>query len=315
MTNPPAARFHGIYPSIVCPMTKAHGIDEEDLARHLRDVTEHDGLVGVLANGHAGENFVLTRAEKKRVVEITREILGESGIVVAGVNAESSLEAANEARDAADAGADAVMVFPPNSWALSQSGRMALTHHQHVDAASDLPMMLFQGSVKAGQTAYQSEVLAELVRISSVVGIKEGSWETSAYEANRRLIKEVAPHVAVMASGDEHLLTSYVLGSDGSLVSLAVVIPQTIVALDRAVREGDLATAREMHEIVYPLARAIYGTPPGGRAAPRLKACLRLLGRLSSDHVRPPMERLSRDEETMLAAALRQAGLLPSDKP
>lgn len=312
MTLPSTDRFHGIYPSIVCPMTPDHAIDAASLAAHVRDVTRHDGIVGVLANGHAGENFVLTRPEKRRVVEIAREAVGDTALVVAGINAESSLEAAAEARDAAAAGADAVMVFPANSWALSQDDRMALTHHRHVAEATALPMMLFQGSVKAGQTAYRPEVLAELVRMPAVVGIKEGSWETSAYEANRRLIKEIAPHVAVMASGDEHLFTSYVLGSEGSVVSLAVVIPETIVALDRAVKSGDLKAARDAHDIVYPLARAIYGTPPGGHATARLKACLRRLGRLPADHVRPPMERLSGAEAQVLETALQRAGLLPS---
>lgn len=310
MTSPTHGTFRGIYPSIVCPLDSSYAIDEQALAEHVEAVTAPDGIVGVLANGHAGENFVLSRDEKRRVIEITRRVLSDGRLIVAGINAESSLDAAAEARDAAAAGADAVMVFPPNSWALSQDDRVAHNHHCYIAEATDLPLMLFQGSVNAGQIAYTPKVLADLVRLPNVVGIKEGSWETSAYEANRRLVKEIAPHVAVMASGDEHLLTSYVLGSEGSLVSLAVVIPETIVALDRAVRAGDLGAARTAHEVVYPLAKAIYGTSPGSHATARLKTCLRLLGRLEADHVRPPMQRMSEDEEAMLRQALAQARLI-----
>jgi 4-hydroxy-tetrahydrodipicolinate synthase len=173
-----------------------------------------------------------------------------------------------------------------------------------------MPAMLFQGSVRAGQTAYTSEVLAALAQLPNVVAIKEGSWETNTYEANRRLVKEVAPRVAVMASGDEHLFSCYVLGSEGSLVSLAVVIPEPIVALDRAVRRGDLDAARKVHEVIYPLAKAIYGAPPGGHANARLKMCLKLLGRLDCAAVRPPIGQLDTAEVAMLREALSAAGVL-----
>ena len=229
--------------------------------------------------------------------------------MVSGVNAESSLEAADLARAVVDAGADAVMVFPPNGWALGQDARMAVNHHRLILEAVDAPIMLFQASVNAGRMAYAPEVLAALVRLPRVVAIKEGSWEVATYEANRRLVKALAPEVAMMGSGDEHLLTSYAVGSDGSLVSLSVVVPEAIVALYEAMGAGDLAAAHRAHEVVYPLARAIYGTPPGHRATARLKTCLKLLGRLPDDRTRPPVGPLEADEVDRLRAALTAAGM------
>lgn len=302
--------FHGIYPSTICPMRTDFRIDEDSLAEHVCLVTLPHGIRGVLANGHAGENLVLDMEEKRRVLEITRAAMPDGSLLVAGVNQESSLAAAEEAHIAEACGADAVMVFAPSSWAAAKDVGTVLRHHHCVREATDLPMMLFQGSVFAGETAFPQEVLAQLIQIPGVVGIKEGSWETAAYEANRRLIQQTAPHVAVMASGDEHLLPCYVLGSEGSLVSLAVLIPETIVALDKAVRAGDLAEARRLHEVVYPLAKAIYGTPPACHATARLKTCLRLLGRLECDTVRPPIGALGSDEESRLISALILAGLL-----
>lgn len=285
-------------------------IDEDALAEHVRFVTIPHGVRGVLANGHAGENFLLNMEEKRRVLEVTRAAMPDGCLLVAGVNQESSLAAAEEAHIAEISGADAVMVFAPSSWAAAKDVETVLRHHLSVREATNLPMMLFQGSIFAAETAFSHDVLARLVKIPGVVGIKEGSWETAAYEANRRLIQQTAPHVAVMASGDEHLLPCYVLGSEGSLVSLAVVIPETIVALDKAVRAGDLAEARRLHEVVYPLAKAIYGTPPACHATARLKTCLRLLGRLKCDSVRPPIGALSSAEESRLISALILAGLL-----
>lgn len=302
--------FNGIYASIVCPMRNDASLDEPALAEHIESLLSTDGLVGILCSGHAGENFSLTREEKRRVVEIAAATAKDRAILIVGINAESSLEAQVHAADAQRAGADALLVFPPFSWSLSQDDQMAVTHHAMIDEAVHMPMMLYQAGVRAGALAYTPGVLRRLLALPNIVGIKEGSWETSAYEETWRLVKGAAPGVSVMASGDEHLFTCFAIGSDGSQVSLAVLMPEAIVALDRAIRQGDLPAARALHGRLYPLAKAIYGTHPAGHATARLKACLRLLGKLRCDRMRPPIGPLERQELAMLENALREAGLM-----
>jgi len=301
--------FNGIYAATVCPFTADGQIDEEALAKHIGDVSSVDGIVGLLINGHAGENFSLNRHEKRRVVEIAHEVCGERSILINGINAENSFDARRDTAEAQAAGADIALIFPPFSWALSHTTEMAVRHHTIANEAAQMPVMLYQAGVNAGAMAYSHATLEALVRLPNVVGIKEGSWETSAYEGNRALVKRVAPHVAVMASGDEHLFTCFVLGSEGSLVSLAIVIPEIIVGLDRAVRAGDLARAQALNARIYPLAKAIYGASPSGYANARLKACLKLLGRIKNDAARAPICTLPKNEIDMLEQALKAAGL------
>jgi 4-hydroxy-tetrahydrodipicolinate synthase len=302
--------WDGIYPSTVTPLYPDFSLDEAALARHTADVTAPAGIVGVLCNGHAGENVYLSRAEKKRVAEITVVTIGAEKIVVCGINAENTQDAVLHAQDAVAAGADALMVFAPNGFSLLHDPDAILRHHQAIIDATGARIFLFQGSVHAGRVNCPPALLAELAQLPGVVGVKEGSWETAAYEASRRAVLAVAPHVRVMASGDEHLLPSYVLGSEGSLVSLADIIPEEIVALDRAVRASDLRAARRQHETIYPLAKAIYGTAPGGWANARLKACLHLLGRIPCAATKPPIGPLPEAEISRLQAVLRQVGLL-----
>jgi 4-hydroxy-tetrahydrodipicolinate synthase len=284
------APFNGIYAATLCPFDAAgRRLDEAVLERHLEEVTSVDGIVGVLVNGHAGENFALSRAEKRRVVEIASAVCGKRSIIVAGVNSEDSYEAQSHADDARRAGADALMPFPPFSWVLATDVESVLTHHRLINGNARMPLMLYQASVNNGAMAYTPEMLTELLRMPEVVAVKEGSWETGAYEANRRLVKSVAPRVAVMASGDEHLFPCFAIGSEGSFVSLAAVVPWLIVALYRAVLSGDLPEAQQLHERLYPLAKAIYGTAPGSHANARLKACLHLLGKFPQASTRAPI--------------------------
>ncbi|OTP77980.1 dihydrodipicolinate synthase family protein [Caballeronia sordidicola] len=299
------APYDGIYAATLCPLdTDGRHVDEAALELHIADVSAVDGIAGLLVNGHAGENFMLSAADKRRVVEIAHDVCGDRLIIVAGVNSEDSYEAQSHANDAKRAGADALLLFPPFSWALSTDLDTVLTHHRIVNAEARMPMMLYQAGVGTGGMAYTPEMLTALAGLPEVVAIKEGSWETAAYEANRRLVKTVAPHVAVMASGDEHLFTCFVTGTEGSLVSLAAVVPELIVALYRAVKNGDLAEAQRLHDRVYPLAKAIYGTAPGAHANARLKACLHRLGRFPNAAMRPPIPPLSALELARLDDAL-----------
>ncbi|MGX6998179.1 dihydrodipicolinate synthase family protein [Caballeronia sp. KNU42] len=297
--------FNGVYAATLCPLdADGRHLDEAALARHIETVANVDGIAGLLVNGHAGENFALSAADKRRVVELAHAVCGDRLIIVAGVNSEDSYEAQAHTNDAQQAGADAMLLFPPYSWALSTDIDTVLMHHRIANAQARLPMMLYQAGVATGGMAYTPEMLTALVSLPEVVAIKEGSWETAAYEANRRLIKSIAPHVAVMASGDEHLFTCFALGTEGTLVSLAAVVPELIVALYRAVERRDLGHAQQLHERVYPLAKAIYGTAPGSHANARLKACLHVLGHFPHASMRPPIPLLSHAEIARLEDAL-----------
>jgi len=297
--------FHGIYAAMLCPFdAEGRHLDEAVLARHIEETACVDGIVGVLVNGHAGENFALSRDDKRRVVEIAHHVCGDRSIIVTGVNSEDSYEAQAQADDARQAGADVLLPFPPYSWALSTDLKTVLRHHHIANANARMPMMLYQSSVKSGAMAYTPAILTELLNLPEVVAIKEGSWETGMYEANRRLALRIAPHVAVMASGDEHLFPCFAIGTEGSVVSLAAVVPRLIVALYRAVESGDLTRARDLHERIYPLAKAVYGTAPGSHANARLKACLHLLGKFPHPAVRPPIPSVSDAEMKHLEEAL-----------
>ena len=302
-TNP----FHGIHAATVAPMRSDFSLNEAALGAHVASVSRVPGIRGLLVNGHAGENFFLNRDELRRVIEVVRSAVPKHCWLSAGINAESSLEAARLAADAEAAGANALLVFPPNSWAMHHDLAMVAAHHDHVLNASTLPLVLYQAPIGAGLMAYQLPVVEHLIASSRVKAIKEGSWEVATYEQNWRFVTQRRPDIAVLGSGDEHLLTSYMIGSVGAQVSLAAIIPELIVALHESAMARDWTKARMLHELIYPLSVAIYRQSPGNRANARLKACLKLLGRLDDATVRPPIQPLDSVELDRLRTALERA--------
>ncbi|NGM32877.1 dihydrodipicolinate synthase family protein [Methylobacterium sp. DB0501] len=297
-----------MHAATIVPMRGADfALDLPALERHLHAVATRPGIRGLLLNGHAGENFVLDRAEKVAVIEAARRVVPEGCLLVSGVNAESSLEAAREAAAFERAGADGLLVFPPNSWALGHDPECVMLHHRTVAAATSLPLMLYGAPVGAGAMAYDAATLRRLAGIEQVVAIKEGSWEVAQYEANLRLLTGLRADFKVLGSGDEHLLTSYLIGSVGSQVSLAAVVPDLVAALWAAAEAGDWAQARQLHETLYPLAVAIYRDAPGGRATARLKHALHHLGAIPDPCLRPPQPPLDAGERGRVEEALHLA--------
>lgn len=302
-------RFHGLYTATLSPFDRSDALDESLLARHFADVAAVPGMKGVLCNGHAGENFLLTRDEMRRVVEIAARTIGGRCVIAAGVHAEATREAVRIAEDAEAAGADAVVVFPPFSWAVSTDADAILHHHEAIRRSVRLPMFLYMTSTASGRMNYPAPILERLLGIEDIVGIKEGSWDLNAYERTRALVARTAPHVAVLASADEGLYPGFAVGSEGSMVSLAVIAGDEIVALARAVAADDHDTARRLHARLQPLAGAIYHRSPPGRATARLKAAMVLLGRWPDARTRRPIGPLPPDELALLRDALEAAGL------
>lgn len=298
-----AALNGGLYAATICPMHDTGGLDFTGLEHHFAQVLSDPGQAGLLLNGHAGEGIHMSRSEQADVVRIAREVAGKRRILAA-VSAENTEFAAADAQAALKAGADAIMVFAPFSWGLGVDPRAVVAHHRGIAEATGAPIYLFQGSVASGGLHYDTDLLKQLLEIDAVVGIKEGSWEVKAYETTLRTAREVRPDVAVMASGDEHLFGCYMLGSDGSAVSLSALVPDLITALDTYVRADRIADALKIHTALYDLARLVYARP-GHLAAARLKACLAAMGRIDSPACRAPTPRISDAELDALMVALR----------
>src|SRR5438046_3143159 len=106
-------RIVGVVPAMVTPFLENFDIDDrgvQDLAARLANV---DGVGAVFCTGHAGEVAALSREERAHVVRLVTEAVGGRVPVIAGVYTDSLNEAVNLTKDASQAGAAAVTVFPP----------------------------------------------------------------------------------------------------------------------------------------------------------------------------------------------------------
>ncbi|MFM8593112.1 MAG: dihydrodipicolinate synthase family protein, partial [Chloroflexota bacterium] len=101
------ARWSGVFPATLLPFKDdgTYAIDEMGLRQYVRRFVGVPGISGLVPNGHTGEIQALFPEERKRVVEIMVDEIGDSLPVISGVSAEASLEAIHHAQNAQKAGA------------------------------------------------------------------------------------------------------------------------------------------------------------------------------------------------------------------
>jgi 4-hydroxy-tetrahydrodipicolinate synthase len=306
-----AARPHyvpaGVIPAALLPFNEDLSIDEPAYRSHLRDLASVQGLSAITVNAHASEVASCTYDEQRRVLEVAREELGRLP-VVNGIYAEGSLEAARLARMAHEGGADALLVFPSGIYTFGQRPEMAVEHFRRIAGATDLPLIVFQYPLAGGQGYPIATLLKIIEAVPTVRAIKDWCANPQLHDRQIRLLQSRTPPVNVLTTHSAWLFSSLVLGCNGLLSGSGSVIADLQARLFRAVRSGDLAEARRLHERIMPTAEVFYAEPWVDMHN-RMKEALVLLGKLPRAVVRPPLMKLPPAEIERIRLALVAAGL------
>ncbi|GMW02104.1 MAG: hypothetical protein AMXMBFR84_32400 [Candidatus Hydrogenedentota bacterium] len=309
MTKKVREQWSGIFPATLCPFRDNYELDEEDLAQYLKWVASHDGVKGLVVNGHTGEITSLRNIERSRVTTLAAQAVGHDVKVISGVCAEGSHDAIDQAQAAKDAGAVAILLMPPHHWLrFGRSTATAIGFFEDVCAAVDIGIIVHQypAWTKAGYSLKEMQAIANL---PSVVSIKMGTRDMARAHHDYVSLKESAPDVSIITCHDEFLLASLLEGADGALVGFAGYAPNLICELVRKALSGDLAGARSMRDRVDRLAHAIYQFgEPSADAHQRMKAAAWLTGRLASPTARPPLRPLNQTALSAMRERLIAAG-------
>jgi 4-hydroxy-tetrahydrodipicolinate synthase len=301
-----------VIPAVLLPFHEDLSIDEASYRAHLRDVAAVEGVCAITVNAHASEVASCTFDEQRRVLEVTKEELGELPIVN-GVYADGSLEAVRIAKMAEQGGASALLVFPPGIYTFGQRPEMAIAHFRRIADATSLPLILFQYPVAGGQGYPTATLLRILDEVPSVRAIKDWCANPQLHERQVRLLQSRAKPVNVLSTHSSWLLSSLVLGCAGLLSGSGSVIADLQARLFRAVKAGDLAEAKKIQERITATADVFY-SEPWVDMHNRMKEALVLLGRLPRAVVRPPLMKLPPQEIERIRSALAAAGLLKSTR-
>lgn len=298
----------------VAPVLPFHdsdlSIDWDSYERLLAYSMGPKGMCSAFVNGHAGDGAMLTAEERMEVIRRTRDILGPDVPIMAGIIPYSTTEAIEQIQQAEQAGADVLVLFPMPQFGggASDDPRFVMHYLESALATTRLPLSIFQQDVRSG-TGYSTAVLTELVQCEQVIAVKEGSGTIQLYEDNLRMIREKAPHVAMLPSNYNWMFAQAATGADGLLSGMASLVPQHLCDLWAATEAGDLKAMRAANDVLYGFVRAIYGPPPLIDMHTRLKVGLAHIGVIASDVPRPPLRPVPQDYARRIIEEVDRLGL------
>jgi dihydrodipicolinate synthase/N-acetylneuraminate lyase len=240
------ASWHGVLVATALPYDDDLSVDLARYADHVRWLAE-SGCDGVVPNGSLGEYQVLDANERAAVVEAAVQAAPAGFAVVPGVSAYGAREAARWADQAAQAGCPAVMALPPNAYRASADDVVA---HFRAVAAIGLPVIAYNNPFDT-RVDLTPSLLARLSGEGLIVAVKEFTGDVRrAYE-----IAERAPGLDVIAGSDDVVLELALAGATGWIAGIPNALPAPCVALWRAARAGDVATAVAAYRALHPLLR------------------------------------------------------------
>lgn len=293
----PILTLRGIIPALATPFDAGYGLDVTALELLVERLL-HEGVDALFVAGSQGEFYALTADEHERLVAATVACAAGRVPVLAGASAIATATAAEAARRAEAAGADAITIMPPSFVRLSQAELRR--YCEEVAAATSLPIVIYDQPLRTGNPLALETVLA-LASEDRVVAVKDSSGDLAR---TLEYLRQRPPGFAVFVGNDALIAAAVLAGADGAVASTANVAPELCVAIWRAARDGDAATAHALQSKLLPL-RSAFAL---GSFPVVVKRALALRG-LDVGPTRPPVGPLDQAGELRLRAVLEEAGL------
>lgn len=162
--------FGRLLTAMVTPMTFDGAVDLRRTGELAHKLVEEQNNDGIVVNGTTGESPTTTDSEKAEIVKAVVEAVGSDAAVVAGVGTNDTAHTIELAHQAAEAGADGLLVVTPYYSKPSQAG--IIEHFTAVADATDLPIMLYDIPGRTG-TPIETKTLIELADDARIVAVKD----------------------------------------------------------------------------------------------------------------------------------------------
>lgn len=285
--------------AIVTPMTAAGEVDFDSLGR-LVEWHIAEGTDAIVAVGTTGESATLSVDEHLAVIRKVIEVAAKRVPVIAGTGANSTTEAIELTRLAADVGADACLLVTPYYNKPPQEGMYR--HYKAIAEAVKVPIILYNVPGRTGVDLLPATV-ARLAVLPNIVGVKEAKGELGRV---RELLALGLPKDFALYSGDDATAReSILLGFHGDISVTANVAPKLMHQMCAAALAGDAAAAEAIDARLALLHKNLFVDPNPIPA----KWALERMGRIPGG-IRLPLVTMNPDYVGVVSESLRAAGAI-----
>jgi 4-hydroxy-2-oxoglutarate aldolase len=215
-----AGRLRGILLPATTPFDERGLVDTRALNANIERWNE-TGASGYVILGSTGERVHLDEREVSEVVEAARASVPSHLAFVVGVGGHGTRGSILEARRAAEAGADAVLVITPHFYRGQMTPAALATHYETIADASAVPLVLYNIPQNTG-VALSPETIARLGEHANICGIKDSSGDMVNFLEMLRLQNET---FAVLTGHASLLYAALSAGAQGAILAAGCVAP------------------------------------------------------------------------------------------
>ena len=243
------AGFRGVFPYLVSPIDAAGDVKADVLARLCEDLVA-SGVHGLTPLGSTGEFAYLSRAQRRRVVEVVVGAAKGRVPVVAGVASTTIADAVAQARDYQRIGCAGILAILEAYFPLDDAG--VLDYFRAIAEAVSLPVVLYTNP-SFQRSDLSLAAIEELSRVPNIRYIKDASPNTGRLLS---ILDRVEGRMEVFAASSHIPACVMLLGGVGWMAGPACVAPRQSVALYEACRAGDWPRAMALQRPLWRLNQA-----------------------------------------------------------
>ncbi len=292
------AIFKGAGVAIVTPMYDNMEINYDKLDELLEEQIA-GGTDAIIICGTTGESATLTEEEHSAAIKFTIERVKNRIPVIAGTGSNSTNTAIQLSTEAAEAGADGLLLVTPYYNKATQNGLIA--HYTKIVEAAKVPSILYNVPSRTGCNLTPKTVATLHKNVKNIVGIKEASGNISQVA---ELMHLTDGNIDLYSGNDDQIVPVMSLGGLGVISVLSNIAPKETHDIVDLYLKGNVQESLKLQLKAVPLINALFSEV---NPIP-VKAALNLMGK-EVGSLRMPLGEMEDAHKAVLAEEMRKFGL------
>lgn len=264
--------------ALITPFNEDFSIDFVSLEKLINHQID-GGIDYLVVMGTTGESVVLSKSEKREVVDFCKKINAGRLPIILGLGSNNTFALVEEIKSTDFDGIDGVLSVSPYYNKPTQDG--IYLHYKMIAEVCPLPIILYNVPGRTASNITSETTLCLANDFDNIVAVKEASGDLQQIAE----IIEKRPANFLVLSGDDGLTPKMIeMGGDGVITVIGQSHPQIFSDMVRAGLAGDFEKANQLHDKLTPIYEPLYidGNPAG------IKATLNIMG-ICKNVLRPPL--------------------------
>ncbi|MCI2899807.1 N-acetylneuraminate lyase [Staphylococcus hominis] len=229
-------QLKGLYAALLIPFDENGQVKDEGLKQIAKNAIEVEQLDGLYVNGSSGENFLISKEQKKQIFKVVKEAVGNDVKLIAQVGSLDLNEAIELGKYATDLGYDALSAVTPFYYPFSFEE--IKQYYFDIIEATQNKMIIYAIPDLTGVNISINQ-FEELFNNEKIVGVKYTAPNFFLLER----IRKAFPDKLILSGFDEMLVQAVISGVDGAIGSTYNVNGRRARQIYDLAREGKVEEA------------------------------------------------------------------------